>query len=698
MGKKSSFNNARYSGRKRGVQRPTTDYHSRDFHRSNLTSAMDAFNCSRAYWHNNSPRTSMTHHKSNAPMSNENDFNQCSSVLYDSNQELPVLPNIQDVYLASSHRDVPIAAIEKHSTSSCSTQTDDKQDVCSVNDPKLSELLERVFSQKNVTEDNVADIFIRELVSALYKLTDVLVENKLNILKVIALIIKLGGECSDKTKNQEPDTHLHLSSYKSVEFNDPRINEVCTLMEIDKKIEALMKKKMELYPLILRPTAEDIINLDHDDNDRTPNTNNLESPMEIGSSIKIKTEIETDEIKIKNGANCSTTDNCVPMSNVNDLCQKQSDILRLVKQELLIERVKTEPPENGLCTDDSNTPCNLLNTPRTELQQESSIAHSLTLPSKPIEAESVNCTRNYSQNENSSDSSFPKYFDVPAKNNKITCLQTFDQLLIAGSYDGCLMLFSTTTGHLVDMVFPHEKPIVSVTVCQNKIITASHDSWLKCYNLVSKKLKSLSVSYPISCTEEIDGILFVGTTTGRMNKFNIKSMTYIASAIQISPSMVIAIKSYNEHVLVVACEGKPVSLRDASNGAILQTLKLLNNLNGIVLTSNSENIIGCRDDSLLVLNSLTGQFGVFNINIEICFLKHYKGVIFVAGHERDKMYEPILLCYSESIVAIDKIHLPKGKPLALFVISCSNMVVSTDQVGLTVINLPKSVSDILRKK
>eukprot|EP00644_Phytophthora_capsici_P002849 jgi/Phyca11/124874/e_gw1.55.76.1 len=114
-------------------------------------------------------------------------------------------------------------------------------------------------------------------------------------------------------------------------------------------------------------------------------------------------------------------------------------------------------------------------------------------------------------------------------------------LILVGSWDNCVYMYSTATGLVVDKVLAHSDGISAIRVLQDRFLTSSWDSSIKLWRYTSRYLVSTPIRTFLDCEESVlcldvsrDGRFgAAGTRNGSIYLFNL-SKAVLHSRIEVS--------------------------------------------------------------------------------------------------------------------------------------------------------------------
>ncbi|CAH0481777.1 unnamed protein product [Peronospora belbahrii] len=104
-----------------------------------------------------------------------------------------------------------------------------------------------------------------------------------------------------------------------------------------------------------------------------------------------------------------------------------------------------------------------------------------------------------------------------------------ESVVLVGSWDNCVYMYSVTTGLVLDKVFAHSDGISAIRVLQNRFFTSSWDSTIKLWRYTSRHIISTPIRTFLDCKESVlcldascDGVFgAAGTRNGFIYLFNL---------------------------------------------------------------------------------------------------------------------------------------------------------------------------------
>ncbi|KAK9294470.1 hypothetical protein QLX08_010926 [Tetragonisca angustula] len=205
----------------------------------------------------------------------------------------------------------------------------------------------------------------------------------------------------------------------------------------------------------------------------------------------------------------------------------------------------------------------------------------------------------------------------------------------------------------------HKGPILDIKVFENSFLAASEDGriystdiskeWmfsgsldgtLRCYNIMTgiQVRDTADIGSPIQCMDEAWGIIFIGTKSGHVSRYHMKTGVIKGDSIQFSDKSVLALKATNEgprRVLIVASRSQPITIRDAQSGLFLRTICGQKSHTVYSLMRNN-NLIYCgtSSTSIPVFDFTNGEQTMqYNAGVGIVCMRLYKQLLFAGCYD-----------------------------------------------------------------
>lgn len=207
---------------------------------------------------------------------------------------------------------------------------------------------------------------------------------------------------------------------------------------------------------------------------------------------------------------------------------------------------------------------------------------------------------------------------------------------MAASEDGAIYRYSQRSngilniykGHeaAVTCLYVHEVPVPGSTNKRWNLFSGSLDATLRCYDIMSGTLDRnvAQVGSPVQCMDEAWGSIFIGTKSGHISRYDIKSGCLREEKLDFSDKPVLALRASTEgvrKVLIVASRNQPITIRDAQNGLFLRTISGQRN-HTVYSLLRDRNLVYCgtSNTSIPVFDFIVSLFFIY------FFLNKYKKV------------------------------------------------------------------------
>lgn len=183
---------------------------------------------------------------------------------------------------------------------------------------------------------------------------------------------------------------------------------------------------------------------------------------------------------------------------------------------------------------------------------------------------------------------------------------------MAASEDGAIYRYSKRSNGILNIYKGHDAAVTSlfvhetVDVADNgsvrwRLFSGSLDTTLRCYDIITGALDRhvAGVGSAIQCMDEAWGVIFIGTKSGHISRYDIKSGCLREDKLDFSDKPVLALKASTEgvrKVLIVASRNQPITIRDAQSGLFLRTISGQRNHTVYSLMRN-DNLVYCGTSS-----------------------------------------------------------------------------------------------------
>ncbi|XP_076656802.1 uncharacterized protein LOC143361351 [Halictus rubicundus] len=264
-------------------------------------------------------------------------------------------------------------------------------------------------------------------------------------------------------------------------------------------------------------------------------------------------------------------------------------------------------------------------------------------------------------------------------------IKVFESSFLAASEDGRIYRYSQASNGILNIYKGHKAAVTclyvynpnSTDVNKEWMFSGSLDGTLRCYNITTgvQLRDTADIGSPIQCMDEAWGIIFIGTKSGHVSRYHIKSGVIKGSSIQFSDKSVLALKATNEgprRVLIVASRSQPITIRDAQNGLFLRTI-CGQKSHTVYSLMRDHNLIYCGTSttSILVFDFTNGeQITQYDAGVGIVCMRLYKQLLF-AG------------CYDGNIYIFDT----KDHRLVCSIPGPGNMLLSMEVIDNKIMNV-----------
>ncbi|XP_053986381.1 uncharacterized protein LOC128880378 isoform X1 [Hylaeus volcanicus] len=227
-------------------------------------------------------------------------------------------------------------------------------------------------------------------------------------------------------------------------------------------------------------------------------------------------------------------------------------------------------------------------------------------------------------------------------------IKVFENSFLAASEDGRIYRYSQTSNGILNIYKGHTAAVTclyvynanSTDINKEWMFTGSLDGTLRCYNVTTghELRDAADIGSPIQCMDEAWGIIFIGTKSGHVSRYHVKSGAIKGNSIQFSDKSVLALKATNEgprRVLIVASRSQPITIRDAQNGLFLRTIcGQKNHTVYSLMLDNNLIYCGTSTTSILVFDFTNGdQIIQYNAGVGIVCMRLYKQLLFAGCYD-----------------------------------------------------------------
>ncbi|XP_076164651.1 uncharacterized protein LOC143145297 [Ptiloglossa arizonensis] len=227
-------------------------------------------------------------------------------------------------------------------------------------------------------------------------------------------------------------------------------------------------------------------------------------------------------------------------------------------------------------------------------------------------------------------------------------IKVFENSFLAASEDGRIYRYNQASNGILNIYKGHKAAVTCLYVYNTNIadinkewmFSGSLDGTLRCYNVTTgiQVRDTADVGSPIQCMDEAWGIIFIGTKSGHVSRYHVKSGVIKGNSIQFSDKSVLALKATNEgprRVLIVASRSQPITIRDAQNGLFLRTI-CGQKSHTVYSLMRDNNLIYCGTSttSILVFDFTNGdQMMQYDAGVGIVCMRLYKQLLFAGCYD-----------------------------------------------------------------
>ncbi|XP_076666683.1 uncharacterized protein LOC143368161 isoform X2 [Andrena cerasifolii] len=227
-------------------------------------------------------------------------------------------------------------------------------------------------------------------------------------------------------------------------------------------------------------------------------------------------------------------------------------------------------------------------------------------------------------------------------------IKVFENSFLAASEDGRIYRYSQASNGILNIYKGHKAAVTCLYVFNtsgtdiNKewMFSGSLDGTLRCYNVTTglQIRDTADVGSPIQCMDEAWGTIFIGTKSGHVSRYHVKSGAIKANSIQFSDKSVLALKATNEgprRVLIVASRSQPITIRDAQSGLFLRTI-CGQKSHTVYSLMRDHNLIYCgtSSTSILVFDFTNGeQMMQYDAGVGIVCMRLFKQLLFAGCYD-----------------------------------------------------------------
>ncbi|XP_015117688.1 microtubule-associated protein futsch [Diachasma alloeum] len=251
-----------------------------------------------------------------------------------------------------------------------------------------------------------------------------------------------------------------------------------------------------------------------------------------------------------------------------------------------------------------------------------------------------------------------------AHKGPILDIKVFGDSFLAASEDGAIYRYSQKSNGILNIYKGHEAAVTCLYVHEIPGITESKkwflfsgslDASLRCYDVMGGILNrpKVTVGSPIQCMDEAWGSIFIGTKSGHISRYDIKTGSLREDKLDFSDKPVLALRASTEgprKILIVASRNQPITIRDAQSGLFLRTIAG-QRTHTVYSLMRDRNLVYCgtSSTSIPVFDFISGeQVTQYTAGVGIVCMRLYQQLLF-AGCYDGNIYvfdtkEPKLIC------------------------------------------------------
>ncbi|XP_063994057.1 uncharacterized protein LOC135171449 isoform X2 [Diachasmimorpha longicaudata] len=251
-----------------------------------------------------------------------------------------------------------------------------------------------------------------------------------------------------------------------------------------------------------------------------------------------------------------------------------------------------------------------------------------------------------------------------AHKGPILDIKVFGDSFLAASEDGAIYRYSQKSNGILNIYKGHEAAVTCLYVHEIPGITESKkwflfsgslDASLRCYDVMGGVLNrpKVTVGSPIQCMDEAWGSIFIGTKSGHISRYDIKTGSLREDKLDFSDKPVLALRASTEgprKILIVASRNQPITIRDAQSGLFLRTIAG-QRTHTVYSLMRDRNLVYCgtSSTSIPVFDFISGeQVTQYTAGVGIVCMRLHQQLLF-AGCYDGNIYvfdtkEPKLIC------------------------------------------------------
>ncbi|XP_015590988.1 uncharacterized protein LOC107265744 isoform X2 [Cephus cinctus] len=286
-------------------------------------------------------------------------------------------------------------------------------------------------------------------------------------------------------------------------------------------------------------------------------------------------------------------------------------------------------------------------------------------------------------------------------------IKVYGDSFMAASEDGTIYRYSQVSNGILNIYRGHKSAVTCLCIpkinfsgiSRQWLFSGSLDGTLRCYEIDSGQQvrESVDIGSPIQCMDHAWGVIFLGTKSGHVSRFHIKSGVMKGDNIQFSEVSVLALKATSEgprRVLIVASRNQPITIRDAQNGLFLRTVSGHKN-HTVYSLMMDHHMVYCGTSGTLipVFDFITAeQVAQYNAGVGIVCMRLYKKLLFAGCYDGN-----IYVFNTKDRKLVCSIPGPGNMLLSMEVVDNKIIAGSKDR-GLHIWLMPKAVRALINNR
>ncbi|KAK0087322.1 hypothetical protein PV325_001262 [Microctonus aethiopoides] len=230
-------------------------------------------------------------------------------------------------------------------------------------------------------------------------------------------------------------------------------------------------------------------------------------------------------------------------------------------------------------------------------------------------------------------------------------IKVFGDSFLAASEDGAVYRYCQRSNGILNIYKGHDAAVTCLYVHEVpgtadsgntrwNLFSGSLDATLRCYDIVNGSLDRhiADVGSPIQCMDQAWGMIFVGTKSGHISRYDIKSGCLREDNLDFSDKPVLALRASTEgarRVLIVASRNQPITIRDAQNGLYLRTISG-QRTHTVYSLMRDRNLVYCgtSSTSIPVFDFISGeQVLQYTAGVGIVCMRLYRQLLFAGCYD-----------------------------------------------------------------